>query len=63
MGCVISAWSCGGEMLPDLTMVSQEFDELVVITLLDTGWCDCAICFKIVIISPMIVIPRSFKYS
>ena len=48
----------------DLTMVSREFDRLVVITLLlDTDWFDCAICFKIVIISPMIVIPRSFKHS
>ena len=50
-------------MLVDLTMVSREFDGLVVITLLlDTGWCDCSIYFKIVIISPMIVIPRAFKY-
>ena len=51
-------------MLLDLTMVSWEFDGLVVITLLlDTGWFDCAICFKIMIILPMIVRPRSFKYS
>ena len=51
-------------MLVDVTMVSRELDGLVVITLLlDTIWCDCSIYFKIVIISPMIAIPRAFKYS
>lgn len=51
-------------MLVDLAMVSQKFDVLVVITLfLDTGWFDYAIYFKIVIMLPMIVIPRSFTYS
>ena len=53
-----------GEMLVDLTMVSWEFDWLIIVTLfLDAGRCDCAICLKIVIILPMIVIPRSFRYS
>ena len=34
-------------MLVDLTMVSQKFDVLVVITLfLDTSWFDYAIYFK-----------------